>query len=240
MHSVKPGDPITADWANALASAIDKHSTPSKTTGEQTPSTHRYTPASCPRPFSIKKITAESTDSLTAIISGGLLIYRDESNILATITIPDVTLSFTAGSKLYATIGYTPETNVPYTAFIQTSSSFPASSHTNGRAIVPLGEFTSANGNLTLTHYGIYHISWASAATSNLAINSPLFFDDQNTLNLSIDSTWIPLPNLTISSEDLTISSPPYAIRPTITPAGLSLQIGSLDLSIDSPTYTPI
>lgn len=174
MDNIKKGDPITADWANALINAFN--GTPhGKTTarggGGGNVSISPYQRGSRPLAFDLVKITDDNDSSLSGKISGGLLFYaaKEEDGVdengdkkfkLSTgkIEITELESSFKSTDKVWVEVSYDEETWKPSSATLKNGGQVPGASP--GKAYFLVGEFESRNNSIIYKHKGLTCIIW--------------------------------------------------------------------------------
>lgn len=175
MDTIKKGDLITADWANALTNAINAvtHGSTALRGGSQEPAVSPYGRASRPLAFDLVTITDDDDSSVTGTIAGGKLYFSSKtdsaSNSTASETsepklttgqihIADLVDSFSSGDKVYIKVTYQEADWNPITAVLEKSSDVPESE--SGISYFPVGEFETKNGVIIYKHFGLTSLKW--------------------------------------------------------------------------------
>lgn len=175
MDNITKGDPIKADWANALTNAINA-ATHGKTSmrggGGQNVSIAPYQRGSRPLAFDLVEITDDAEASLSGKVSGGLLFhsYKEEQGdsgnpeekkiLLKTekIAIEELAGSFKAGEKVWVKVSYDSETWKAESGALESGSEVPAPE--DGTAYFVVGEFEEHDKSIIYKHYGVSCIKW--------------------------------------------------------------------------------
>ena len=174
MDNITKGDPIKADWANALTNALNA-ATHGKTSmrggGGQNVSIAPYQRGSRPLAFDLVEITDDAEASLSGKVSGGLLLnaYKEEQDtdneeekkILLKnedIEISEYEASFKAGEKVWVHVTYDTDTWEAYTAILEKGNEVPEPE--DGEAYIVVGEFEERDKSIIYKHKGITFINW--------------------------------------------------------------------------------
>lgn len=175
MDNITKGDPIKADWANALTNALNAV-THGKTSmrggGGQNVSIAPYQRGSRPLAFDLVEITDDAESSLSGTISGGLLFHSykedqgdsgnpEEKKVLLKtekIKIEELAGSFKAGEKVWVKVSYDSETWKAESAILENGSEVPAPE--DGTAYFVVGEFEEHDKSIIYKHYGVSCIKW--------------------------------------------------------------------------------
>lgn len=174
MDNITKGDPIKADWANALTNAINA-ATHGKTSmrggGGQNVSIAPYQRGSRPLAFDLVEITDDAEASLSGKVSGGLLFHsykeeqdtdgEEEKKILLKnedIEISEYEASFKAGEKVWVHVTYDTDTWEAYTAILEKGNEVPEPE--DGEAYIVVGEFEERDKSIIYKHKGITFINW--------------------------------------------------------------------------------
>lgn len=175
MDNITKGDPIKADWANALTNALNA-ATHGKTSmrggGGQNVSISPYQRGSRPLAFDLVEITDDAEASLSGTISGGLLFHSykedqgeagnpEEKKVLLKtekIKIEELEGSFKAGEKAWVKVSYDSETWKAESAILENGSDVPEA--TDGTAYFVVGEFEEHDKSIIYKHYGVSCIKW--------------------------------------------------------------------------------
>lgn len=174
MDTIKKGDPITADWANALTNAINAvtHGSTALRGGSQDSAVSPYGRASRPLAFDLITITDDDDSSINGTIAGGKLYFStktdpsenstgEEAELKLTtgqINIADLVDTFSSGEKVYVKVSYQETDWKPLTAVLEKSSEVPESEL--GITYFPVGEFKLKNNLIVYRHYGVTSIKW--------------------------------------------------------------------------------
>lgn len=174
MDNITKGDPIKADWANALTNALNAatHGKTSMRGGAgQNVSIAPYQRGSRPLAFDLVEITDDAEASLSGKVSGGLLLnaYKEEQDtdneeekkILLKnedIEISEYEASFKAGEKVWVHVTYDTDTWEAYTAILEKGNEVPEPE--DGEAYIVVGEFEERDKSIIYKHKGITFINW--------------------------------------------------------------------------------
>ena len=175
MDNITKGDPIKADWANALTNALNAAmhgKTSMRGGGGQNVSIAPYQRGSRPLAFDLVEITDDAEASLSGKVSGGLLFhsYKEEQGdsgnpeekkiLLKTekIAIEELAGSFKAGEKVWVKVSYDSETWKAESGALESGSEVPAPE--DGTAYFVVGEFEEHDKSIIYKHYGVSCIKW--------------------------------------------------------------------------------
>ena len=174
MDNITKGDPIKADWANALTNAVNA-AAHGKTAlhggGGQNVFISPYQRGSRPLAFDLVEITDDEEGSLSGKISGGVLLsaYKEEQEdkeeqeekiSLKTecMEISEYEATFQSGDKVWVHVTYDPDTWEAYVAILEKGKEPPGAEE--GEAYIIVGEFEERDQSIIYRHKGITCINW--------------------------------------------------------------------------------
>ena len=174
MDNITKGDPIKADWANALTNAVNAaaHGKPAlRGGGGQNVFISPYQRGSRPLAFDLVEITDDEEGSLSGKISGGVLLsaYKEEQEdkeeqeekiSLKTecMEISEYEATFQSGDKVWVHVTYDPDTWEAYVAILEKGKEPPGAEE--GEACIVVGEFEERDQSIIYRHKGITCINW--------------------------------------------------------------------------------
>lgn len=129
MDNITKGDPIKADWANALTNAVNAAAhgkTALRGGGGQNVFISPYQRGSRPLAFDLVEITDDEEGSLSGKISGGVLLsaYKEEQEEKISLKtecmeISEYEATFQSGDKVWVHVTYDPDTWEAYVAILE-------------------------------------------------------------------------------------------------------------------------
>ena len=174
MDNITKGDPIKADWANALTNAVNAAAhgkTALRGGGGQNVFISPYQRGSRPLAFDLVEITDDEEGSLSGKISGGVLLsaYKEEQEdkeeqeekiSLKTecMEISEYEATFQSGDKVWVHVTYDPDTWEAYVAILEKGKEPPGAEE--GEACIVVGEFEERDQSIIYRHKGITCINW--------------------------------------------------------------------------------
>ena len=174
MDNITKGDPIKADWANALTNAVNAAAhgkTALRGGGGQNVFISPYQRGSRPLAFDLVEITDDEEGSLSGKISGGVLLsaYKEEQEdkeeqeekiSLKTecMEISEYEATFQSGDKVWVHVTYDPDTWEAYVAILEKGKEPPGAEE--GEACIDVGEFEERDQSIIYRHKGITCINW--------------------------------------------------------------------------------
>lgn len=174
MDNITKGDPIKADWANALTNAVNAAAhgkTALRGGGGQNVFISPYQRGSRPLAFDLVEITDDEEGSLSGKISGGVLLsaYKEEQEdkeeqeekiSLKTecMEISEYEATFQSGDKVWVHVTYDPDTWEAYVAILEKGKEPPGAEE--GEAYIIVGEFEERDQSIIYRHKGITCINW--------------------------------------------------------------------------------
>ncbi len=174
MDNITKGDPIKADWANALTNAVNAaaHGKAAlRGGGGQNVFISPYQRGSRPLAFDLVEITDDEEGSLSGKISGGVLLsaYKEEQEdkeeqeekiSLKTecMEISEYEATFQSGDKVWVHVTYDPDTWEAYVAILEKGKEPPGAEE--GEACIVVGEFEERDQSIIYRHKGITCINW--------------------------------------------------------------------------------
>lgn len=174
MDNITKGDPIKADWANALTNAVNAAAhgkTALRGGGGQNVFISPYQRGSRPLAFDLVEITDDEEGSLSGKISGGVLLsaYKEEQKdkeeqeekiSLKTecMEISEYEATFQSGDKVWVHVTYDPDTWEAYVAILEKGKEPPGAEE--GEAYIIVGEFEERDQSIIYRHKGITCINW--------------------------------------------------------------------------------
>ena len=174
MDNITKGDPIKADWANALTNAVNAAAhgkTALRGGGGQNVFISPYQRGSRPLAFDLVEITDDEEGSLSGKISGGVLLsaYKEEQEdkeeqeekiSLKTecMEISEYEATFQSGDKVWVHVTYDPDTWEAYVAILEKGKE--PSGAEEGEAYIIVGEFEERDQSIIYRHKGITCINW--------------------------------------------------------------------------------
>lgn len=174
MDNITKGDPIKADWANALTNAVNAAAhgkTALRGGGGQNVFISPYQRGSRPLAFDLVEITDDEEDSLSGKISGGVLLsaYKEEQEdkeeqeekiSLKTecMEISEYEETFQSGDQVWVHVTYDPDTWEAYVAILEKGKEPPEAEE--GEAYIIVGEFEERDQSIIYRHKGITCINW--------------------------------------------------------------------------------
>lgn len=174
MDNITKGDPIKADWANALTNAVNAAAhgkTALRGGGGQNVFISPYQRGSRPLAFDLVEITDDEEGSLSDKISGGVLLsaYKEEQEdkeeqeekiSLKTecMEISEYEATFQSGDKVWVHVTYDPDTWEAYVAILEKGKEPPGAEE--GEACIVVGEFEERDQSIIYRHKGITCINW--------------------------------------------------------------------------------
>lgn len=174
MDNITKGDPIKADWANALTNAVNAAAhgkTALRGGGGQNIFISPYQRGSRPLAFDLVEITDDEEGSLSGKISGGVLLsaYKEEQEdkeeqeekiSLKTecMEISEYEATFQSGDKVWVHVTYDPDTWEAYVAILEKGKEPPGAEE--GEAYIIVGEFEERDQSIIYRHKGITCINW--------------------------------------------------------------------------------
>lgn len=174
MDNITNGDPIKADWANALTNAVNAAAhgkTALRGGGGQNVFISPYQRGSRPLAFDLVEITDDEEGSLSGKISGGVLLsaYKEEQEdkeeqeekiSLKTecMEISEYEATFQSGDKVWVHVTYDPDTWEAYVAILEKGKEPPGAEE--GEACIVVGEFEERDQSIIYRHKGITCINW--------------------------------------------------------------------------------
>mgnify|MGYP000705506810 FL=1 len=174
MDNITKGDPIKADWANALTNAVNAAAhgkSALRGGGGQNVFISPYQRGSRPLAFDLVEITDDEEGSLSGKISGGVLLsaYKEEQEdkeeqeekiSLKTecMEISEYEATFQSGDKVWVHVTYDPDTWEAYVAILEKGKEPPGAEE--GEACIVVGEFEERDQSIIYRHKGITCINW--------------------------------------------------------------------------------
>ena len=168
MDNITKGDPIKADWANALTNAVNAAAhgkTALRGGGGQNVFISPYQRGSRPLAFDLVEITDDEEDSLSGKISGGVLLsaYKEEQEEKISLKTECMEISeyeetFQSGDKVWVHVTYDPDTWEAYVAILEKGKEPPEAEE--GEAYIIVGEFEERDQSIIYRHKGITCINW--------------------------------------------------------------------------------
>ena len=168
MDNITKGDPIKADWANALTNAVNAAAhgkTALRGGGGQNVFISPYQRGSRPLAFDLVEITDDEEGSLSGKISGGVLLsaykeVQEEKISLKTecMEISEYEATFQSGDKVWVHVTYDPDTWEAYVAILEKGKE--PSGAEEGEAYIIVGEFEERDQSIIYRHKGITCINW--------------------------------------------------------------------------------
>ena len=174
MDNITKGDPIKADWANALTNAVNAAAhgkTALRGGGGQNVFISPYQRGSRPLAFDLVEITDDEEGSLSGKISGGVLLSaykedqedkeeQEEKISLKTecMEISEYEATFQSGDKVWVHVTYDPDTWEAYVAILEKGKEPPGAEE--GEAYIIVGEFEERDQSIIYRHKGITCINW--------------------------------------------------------------------------------
>lgn len=168
MDNITKGDPIKADWANALTNAVNAAAhgkTALRGGGGQNVFISPYQRGSRPLAFDLVEITDDEEGSLSGKISGGVLLsaYKEEQEEKISLKTECMEISeyeetFQSGDQVWAHVTYDPDTWEAYVAILEKGKEPPEAEE--GEAYIIVGEFEERDQSIIYRHKGITCINW--------------------------------------------------------------------------------
>ena len=168
MDNITKGDPIKADWANALTNAVNAAAhgkTALRGGGGQNGFISPYQRGSRPLAFDLVEITDDEEGSLSGKISGGVLLsaYKEEQEEKISLKtecmeISEYEATFQSGDKVWVHVTYDPDTWEAYVAILEKGKEPPGAEE--GEAYIIVGEFEERDQSIIYRHKGITCINW--------------------------------------------------------------------------------
>ena len=168
MDNITKGDPIKADWANALTNAVNEAAhgkTALRGGGGQNVFISPYQRGSRPLAFDLVEITDDEEGSLSGKISGGVLLsaYKEEQEEKISLKtecmeISEYEATFQSGDKVWVHVTYDPDTWEAYVAILEKGKEPPGAEE--GEAYIIVGEFEERDQSIIYRHKGITCINW--------------------------------------------------------------------------------
>ena len=168
MDNITKGDPIKADWANALTNAVNAAAhgkTALRGGGGQNVFISPYRRGSRPLAFDLVEITDDEEGSLSGKISGGVLLsaYKEEQEEKISLKtecmeISEYEATFQSGDKVWVHVTYDPDTWEAYVAILEKGKEPPGAEE--GEAYIIVGEFEERDQSIIYRHKGITCINW--------------------------------------------------------------------------------
>lgn len=168
MDNITKGDPIKADWANALTNAVNAAAhgkTALRGGGGQNVFISPYQRGSRPLAFDLVEITDDEEGSLSGKISGGVLLsaYKEEQEEKISLKTECMEISeyeetFQSGDQVWVHVTYDPDTWEAYVAILEKGKEPPESEE--GEAYIIVGEFEERDQSIIYRHKGITCINW--------------------------------------------------------------------------------
>ena len=168
MDNITKGDPIKADWANALTNAVNAAAhgkTALRGGGGQNVFISPYQRGSLPLAFDLVEITDDEEGSLSGKISGGVLLsaYKEEQEEKISLKtecmeISEYEATFQSGDKVWVHVTYDPDTWEAYVAILEKGKEPPGAEE--GEAYIIVGEFEERDQSIIYRHKGITCINW--------------------------------------------------------------------------------
>lgn len=213
MDNITKGDPIKADWANALTNAVNAI-THGKTSmrggGGQNVSIAPYQRGSRPLAFDLVEIENDEEASLSGKISGGIIFssYKEDQDdsenpeekkiLLKTekIEIEEFKSSFKSGEKVWVKVSYDSETWKAESGKLEKGSEVPEPE--DGTAYFVVGEFEERDKSIIYKHHGVSCIKWDAIKwefnkyklkTDSLCALELKESEEENELTLNIESS---------------------------------------------------
>ena len=168
MDNITKGDPIKADWANALTNAVNAAAhgkTALRGGGGQNVFISPYQRGSRPLAFDLVEITDDEEGSLSGKISGGVLLsaYKEEQEEKISLKTEcmessEYEATFQSGDKVWVHVTYDPDTWEAYVAILEKGKEPPGAEE--GEAYIIVGEFEERDQSIIYRHKGITCINW--------------------------------------------------------------------------------
>ena len=168
MDNITKGDPIKADWANALTNAVNAAAhgkTALRGGGGQNVFISPYQRGSRPLAFDLVEITDDEEGSLSGKISGGVLLsaYKEEQEEKISLKtecmeISEYEATFQSGDKVWVHVTYDPDTWEAYVAILEKGKE--PSGAEEGEAYIIVSEFEERDQSIIYRHKGITCINW--------------------------------------------------------------------------------
>ncbi len=168
MDNITKGDPIKADWANALTNAVNAAAhgkTALRGGGGQNVFISPYQRGSRPLAFDLVEITDDEEGSLSGKISGGVLLsaYKEEQEEKISLKtecmeISEYEATFQSGDKVWVHVTYDPDTWEAYVAILEKGKEPPGAEE--GETYIIVGEFEERDQSIIYRHKGITCINW--------------------------------------------------------------------------------
>ena len=168
MDNITKGDPIKADWDNALTNAVNAAAhgkTALRGGGGQNVFISPYQRGSRPLAFDLVEITDDEEGSLSGKISGGVLLsaYKEEQEEKISLKtecmeISEYEATFQSGDKVWVHVTYDPDTWEAYVAILEKGKE--PSGAEEGEAYIIVGEFEERDQSIIYRHKGITCINW--------------------------------------------------------------------------------
>lgn len=168
MDNITKGDPIKADWANALTNAVNAAAhgkTALRGGGGQNVFISPYQRGSRPLAFDLVEITDDEEGSLSGKISGGVLLsaYKEEQEEKISLKTECMEISeyeetFQSGDQVWVHVTYDPDTWEAYVAILEKGKEPPEAEE--GEAYIIIGEFEERDQSIIYRHKGITCINW--------------------------------------------------------------------------------
>lgn len=168
MDNITKGDPIKADWANALTNAVNAAAhgkTALRGGGGQNVFISPYQRGSRPLAFDLVEITDDEEGSLSGKISGGVLLsaYKEEQEEKISLKTECMEISeyeetFQSGDQVWVHVTYDPDTWEAYVAILEKGKEPPKAEE--GEAYIIVGEFEERDQSIIYRHKGITCINW--------------------------------------------------------------------------------
>lgn len=168
MDNITKGDPIKADWANALTNAVNAAAhgkTALRGGGGQNVFISPYQRGSRPLAFDLVEITDDEEGSLSGKISGGVLLsaYKEEQEEKISLKTECMEISeyeetFQSGDQVWVHVTYDPDTWEAYVAILEKGKEPPEAEE--GEAYIIVGEFEERDQSIIYRHKGITCINW--------------------------------------------------------------------------------
>ena len=168
MDNITKGDPIKADWANALTNAVNAAAhgkTALRGGGGQNVFISPYQRGFRPLAFDLVEITDDEEGSLSGKISGGVLLsaYKEEQEEKISLKtecmeISEYEATFQSGDKVWVHVTYDPDTWEAYVAILEKGKEPPGAEE--GEAYIIVGEFEERDQSIIYRHKGITCINW--------------------------------------------------------------------------------
>ena len=168
MDNITKGDPIKADWANALTNAVNAAAhgkTSLRGGGGQNVFISPYQRGSRPLAFDLVEITDDEEGSLSGKISGGVQLSafkeeQEEKISLKTecMEISEYEETFQSGDQVWVHVTYDPDTWEAYVAILEKGKKPPEAEE--GEAYIVVGEFEERDQSIIYRHKGITCINW--------------------------------------------------------------------------------